>query len=783
MRVLQSWLQEFADLPDDHLDLADTMSDLGMAVESVDVVGEGLDGVVVARVVDLRAHPNADKIQLVDVDSGDGVIQVACGAFNMAVGDTVPLATVGTTMPSGMEIARRKLRGEYSEGMLCAPDELGLGTDHDGIMILPGDLELGRPFTEALGLERDVLFDLEINPNRPDAMSVAGVARDLAARYGVPFAIGESTVVEAAGTPTTADLASVEIVDPDLCGRFLSRVVRGIEQGSSSIALSNRLSLSGMRPITRVVDVSNYVMLELGQPNHTYDLARVPDGHLGARWARAGERLVTLDGVERVLETTDGVIVDRDDTVIGLAGVMGGASTEISDATVDVLLEMAWWNPMAIARTSTRLGLRSEASMRFERGADPEMAERAAARFVELLGTGEATAGVVDRRGDTPSREPVTVRVGRVNDILGTALTRADIVGYLEPIGFDVAERGDDVAAVVPSFRPDTSTEIDIIEEVARHHGYAAIPRTLPSSVITGGLTEHQRDRREVRDVLVGMGLSEAMPLPFLAPDDLGRADLDDAAITLSNPLDATESVLRPSLRPGLLKALSYNASHRNPDVGLFDLGRVFGPPRDGERLPDEREMLGVAFGGGDATDAYQAWQVLAAALAVRGASVAAGSPAGLHPTRSAEVRVGAEPVGVVGEIDPAVLDRWSVPGRVGWLEIDLDRLLAHPHGERPYRKVSLYPSSDIDLAFEVDESVPAAEVEQTVRGAGAPLVVDVRLFDVFRGAPVGEGRRSLAFGLRLQAPDRTLTDDDVAEVRQAVIAAVEAAHGATLRG
>jgi phenylalanyl-tRNA synthetase beta chain len=550
--------------------------------------------------------------------------------------------------------------------------------------------------------------------------------------------------------------------------------------------MANRLILSGMRPINRVVDVSNYVMLELGQPNHTYDLDLVPGGRLGTRWAREGERLVTLDGVERELTVDDGVIVDRDDTAIGLAGVMGGASTEISETTRSVLLEMAWWSPLAVARTSTRLGLRSEASMRFERGADPEIAELAAARFGALLGPGEIAAGAVDQRGDGPDRSPIRVRPARVNAVLGTDLSTEEIVGYLEPIGFSAtatSDATDMLEVAVPSFRPDTTIEVDVIEEVARHHGYANIERTLPSSVITGGLTPRQRERRAVREILVGLGLSEAMPLPFLAPGDLRDAGLDGDPITLTNPLDANESVLRPSLRPGLLKALAYNASHRNPAVRLFEIGRTFARPAAGERLPDEREVLGVALGDADAVEAAGVWQVLADALALADWELRAATPPGLHPTRSGELVVGDDGIGVLGEVDPAVLDRFEIPGRVGWLEVDLGRLLDLPHGERTYRKVSLYPSSDIDLAFEVDQTIPAAAVEATVRRSGAPLVVTADLFDVFRGGQIADGRRSLAFALRLQAPDRTLADDEIAGVRQAIIDAVEAEHGAVLRG
>ncbi len=370
MKVLLSWLREFAPFDAPPEELADHLSDLGLAVEELTRVDEGVEGVVVARVLDLRPHPKADRIQLVDVDAGDGqALQVCCGAFNMAVGDLVPLATLGTTMPDGMAIERRKMRGEWSNGMLCAPDEIGLGTDHGGILILEGDHALGTPLTEALGLVPDVLFDLEVNPNRPDALSVAGVARDLAARLRVPFGLPEPTVVEAENPAATR--ASVEIQAPDLCGRFLVRVLDGVTVGTSPEWMKRRLLAAGMRPINSVVDVSNYVMLELGQPNHTYDLAKVPEGHLGTRWARPGETLVTLDGVERTLEADDGVIVDRHDTVIGLAGVMGGASTEISEVTTAVLLEMAWWQPMAIARTSTPPGAAQRSLGPFRAGSRP----------------------------------------------------------------------------------------------------------------------------------------------------------------------------------------------------------------------------------------------------------------------------------------------------------------------------------------------------------------------------------------------------------------------------
>jgi len=787
MKVLLSWLREFAPIDGDPVALGEQMSDLGMAVESIDHLGRGLDGIIVARVLGLRPHPQADRIQLVDVDAGDGeALQICCGAFNMAVGDLVPLATLGTVMADGMKIERRKLRGEWSNGMLCSSRELGLGDDHAGILVLDGVLEPGVDLKNALGIADDVLYDLEINPNRPDAMSVAGVARDLAARLGVPFT--QLAPMVPAGPSLLDGRASVEILAPGLCGRFYARVLDDVEMGPSPAWLANRLRAMGMRSINRVVDVSNYVMLELGQPNHTYDLGRVPDGRLQVRWAGPGERIVTLDGVERALTAEDGVIADRSGAAVGIAGVMGGASTEISDVTRSVLLEMAWWDPMTIARTSKRLNLRSEASARFERGADPDIVELAALRFAELLAPSGATlaGGEVDVLGNRPAPTVVRVRTARVNRVLGTDLSASDIGRLLTPIGFEVAATGpgdgSEHDVTVPTFRPDTTTEIDVVEEIARHFGYANIARTMPPSVRAGSLTRYQQDRRQVRQVMVGLGLDEAMPLAFLAPDDISASGLVEEGITLSNPLAAEESVLRTSLRPGLLKSVAYNASHRVAGVGLFEIGKVFLKPPADQQLPDEREVLAAVLAGRDARDAVEAWHVLARSIGIDGARLEQRAVPGLHPGRSAEIVVGDVVVGAVGEIDPEVLEHFAITEAVGSLEVDLGRLLVLPHGRHVYEPVSRYPSSDIDLAFVVGDAVPASAVRDTIRVAAGDLLASVALFDVFRSEALPPSTRSLAFTLRLQAADRTLTDDDVAALRTRVIETVESAHEATIR-
>lgn len=810
MKVLLSWLREFAPIEGDPAELADHLSDLGMAVEEMRVL-PSLDGVVVARVAGLRPHPEADRIQLVDVElpgsageGPDGALQVCCGAFNMSVGDLVPLATIGATMPDGMQIGERRMRGQLSQGMCCSAAELELGADAEGIMILPSEFELGAPLMSQLGLAGDVLYDLEVNPNRPDAMSVAGVARDLAARLGVPFQIPEPSLGETG--EDISSVASVEIIDADLCGRFGVRVISDVSIGRSPLWMQARLTLCGMRPINSVVDVSNYVMLELGTPNHTYDLALVPGGHLGTRRSTGGERLVTLDGTEREMLPGDGLIVDRDDRPIGISGVMGGENTEISDDTTTVLLELAWWDRLSISRTSQRLGLRSEASMRFERGTDHELVPIALDRFCELLdqvtpGGVSVCCGRLDGQGDLPPATHVRVRSARMSHLLGRPFAVDELRDLLNPIGlrcaapYDAApcgaepDAGDGTLEVtIPSFRPDVVTETDVAEEVARHYGYGKLGRTVPRSPEPGRLTPTQRVRRELRRVLVGAGLSEAMPNPFLAPDALRRAGIDGAEpVRLLNPLATEESVLRPSLLPGLVAAAAYNSSHRNDSVSLFEMGVVFGPPSAqsaSSELPTETEHLGAIWAAGEIADAVRMWDLIAGAFGLDASLRNSADLDGMHPVRAAEALLGDRPVGVVGEIDPVVCERHGLTDRCAWLQLDVASLLsaASAAADRPYRVVSTYPSSDIDLAFAVPDGVQASAVSDTLHAAGSPELRSVELFDVYRGDQMATGTRSLAYRLRLQADDRTLTDQRVAEIRQRCIDAVEGTHSATLR-
>jgi len=778
MKILLSWLNEYGDFadpadPEAVARLSETMSRLGLPIDDVRHVGHVVQGVVTARVDRLEQHPDAAKVQRVYVDAGDGTPRhVWCGAFNMAVGDIVPLATLGTKMPDGRTIERRGILGIESEGMLCAADELGLGDDHSGILILPPDTPLGVPYDEALGIKPDVLLDVDVTRNRPDCWGYVGIARDVAAQMGIQLREPRPALV----TGGAARTAPVELVDGDRCGRFTSTVMSGVHIGPSAPWMQQRLTAAGMRPISNVVDVSNYVMLELNQPNHAYDLDTLGGGGFTVRTARAGERMTTLDGAERTFTVDDLLICGADDRPIGVGGVMGGLDTEITEATTTVVLEIAWFQPLTVMQTAARLGLRSEASARYERGCDPYIIDTAIARFAELLGeTCPALVvhpGTDDARGPglPPQARQTDVRIAQVNRILGTALVADDLPPLLDPIGFTVSGAGDTRTVALPSWRPDSVEEIDVVEEVARHYGYDRVGKTVPTSTVHGGLTVRQQRRRLLRHVLLGLGISEAMPNPFLAPGTQPKAGIDDPVISITNPLVDEESVLRTSLRPGLLSAVAFNESHRRFGARLFEIGHVY-PPGQGE-LPDEYEALCVVLAGDEAPAAMTVWREISAALGVGARVDQSRVPAGLHATRSATLQAGKDPTGAVGEVDPSVLERFGISQRVAILELDLDVVLGREPKPAAWTPVSRYPSSDLDLAFVVADDVPAERLEKAIRQGAGALLADIDLFDVFRAESLGEGRRSLAYRLRLQAPDRNLTDADIAGVRRAAVTA-----------
>lgn len=545
MKIVHSWLTDLAPVGDDVDAIADAITHLGLAVEDVVRVGATVPGVVTARVLRTERHPDAAKVHRVWVDTGDGVERhVWCGAFNMQPGDVIPLATPGTQMPDGRAIEPKPILSIASDGMLCSARELGLGDDHSGILILPEGTPLGVPYGEALGLGEEIVYDLDVLRNRPDAYGHVGVARDVAAHFGVELRASAAPL----GATGSDRSASVEIVAGDRCPRFTTIVMSNIVVGPSPEWMVRRLGAAGMRSINNVVDVSNYVMLETNQPNHAYDLDSLGGGGFRIRLAADGETLITLDDVERTLTSSDLLICDATDRPIGLAGIMGGQNTEINASTTTIALETAWFEPMGVLRTVARMGLRSEASARFERGVDPYGIDASVARFAELLRLTcpdlVVHVGMVDARTEhLPAARTIALRPSRVGHILGTAFSAERVTELLEPIGFRCTAVDGVVSVEVPSWRPDCTLEIDLIEEVARRHGYAALGKTVPKSTVPGGLSPVQQRRRRLRQVLLGLGASEAMPHPFLTEGDLARAGLSGDAVRLVNPLVVGDDV------------------------------------------------------------------------------------------------------------------------------------------------------------------------------------------------------------------------------------------------
>jgi phenylalanyl-tRNA synthetase beta chain len=792
MRAPLSWIRDFtpADAPVD--DLVGALNQLGLEVERVDEPGREVLGVRVARILEVLPHPDADRLQLAEVEFGDGTTRVVCGAPNIAPGMLVPFAPSGASLPGGFTLERRRIRGQESDGMLCSAKELGLGDDHGGIMELDAASVPGTDVREVLGLD-DVVFDIAVTPNRPDAMCIVGVARELAAHLHQPLTIPEPV---ATTEPGIAFDVSVEIEAPDRCPRYLGWAAH-VTIGPSPAWLQQRLAKAGMRPISNIVDVTNYVLLERNQPLHAFDLTRLAGSGVVVRLAEAGERLTTLDGVDRELDPADLLICDAERGPQAIAGIMGGATAEVSADTTEILLEAAYFERMGIARSSKRLKLRSEASARFERGIDPDAVATNAARAMELLVAVAGARVAPDAVDECPrpfTRPRIILRTTKVNGVLGTDLTDTAVIEALSPLGIEVAGAGDELEAVPPSFRPDLEREIDLVEEVARRVGFDAIGRTVPRPrEQVGALTHIQRDRRLVADALVGAGAFEAMTLPLVAPGALEELGLG-TPVSLANPLRAEESVLRTTLLSGLVAAVAFNAARGQPDVSLFELGTVFFAPTTGSMLPDEREMVGAVVTGlvcrrpveddrpVDVYDATDLLQVVADALGCTDVELTTGAGPGWHPLRAAQITMGGLAVGAVGELAPEIVAAAGIDGPVVAFEADLGALCASPRHVLGFRAPSPFPPSAVDLAFVVEDSVRAAAIAATLRATGADLLEDLRVFDEFRADALGAGRRSLAFTLRYRAPDRTLTDAEVGDLRQRAIDAVLAAHGATLR-
>jgi phenylalanyl-tRNA synthetase beta chain len=816
MKVPNSWLRAYCDPDLSVEDLADEIAMHSIEVERISHVGApSPDAFVVGRVLSVEKHPDADKLSVCEVDAGEGGRTIVCGAPNVAAGQTVPVALPGAVMPDGTKLGKAKLRGVESDGMILSEAELQIGEDAAGIAVFDEDgLAPGTPLSEVIPVS-DPVIELEPTSNRVDCLGVYGVAREAHAVTGAELADAPwAEDAEATGDGEVTDYASVTVEVPELCPRFTARVFTDVTIGPSPLWLKARLIGAGMRPINNVVDITNYVMLMTAQPLHSFDLDKVPDGALTIRTATKGEKLTTLDGVERTFDEEAVLVCDRNGPS-GIAGIMGGRVSEVSDGTTRVLLEVANWNGVNILRTSRKLGLRTDASNRFEKQLHPELAlrgQRIASRLmIELCGA-KLVPGTIDVAAEIPDPHRLHLRHERVEKLLGMPITQDESAEYLERLAFGVEQDGNDLEATVPVDRHyDVTREVDLIEEVGRIHGYAEnLVATLPStSGQTGGLTREQRLRRRAEDAMRDLGFDVVVNLSLTDPGMPGRlripeADLRAQPIRVSNPLSADHSLLRTAVIGTLLDAARYNRAHGAERIALAESGRAY--LREGESPYDG--VLAGKFVGNRPAPAYEPWRIGCLAAGPlwpddwRGASMGAefysvkgilealasrlgvsvevspGDQPFLHPGRSGRVLVSGQDAGWIGEIHPLVCRDWDLESAAGF-EIDFAPLVAaSPSGEETYEDVISYPAVNQDVAVVVDEEVPAAEVVAAVREGGGELLRSAEVFDLYRGEQLGEGRKSLALRLSFRAADRTLTDEEVAERRKAIEQAVQKIGG-----
>jgi phenylalanyl-tRNA synthetase beta chain len=812
VKIPLAWLKEYCDPGLSAEQVGDRLSLSGTELERVVRVGvpssDGNTGFFrIGKVMSADPHPDADRLRVCAVQlAGSDMRTIVCGAPNVAPGETVLVALPGAVLPDGTKLGRAKLRGVESQGMILSETEVQLGPDSAGIIVLPDSLEAGDEAGRYVTLGDDVL-EFEISPNRPDSMSVYGIARELHAVTGAPLAPdpgAEDAPAEGAGR--ASQLLPVTVSDPELCPRFTARVFTDVQVGPSPLWLKARLTAIGQRPINNVVDITNYVMLLLGEPMHAYDLDRVGGPAIDVRRAREGERIVTLDGEERVLDSDVGLVCDADGPT-GIGGVMGGAASEVSDETTRVVMEAATWNGPNILRTSTRLGLRTEASSRFERQLHPELAalaQRLAARLmVELCGA-RMVPGTIDVAEPIPPSPTLRLRSARVEGLLGERIEPQEAAALLARLGFGVEQANDDLEVEVPYFRVgDVQREADLIEEVARVHGLDRLPSTLPARErAVGGLTPAQKLRRTAVDLLRGRGLSEVVTFSFVSPGVTAKLRLepDDArtrVLMIVNPLSEDQSAMRTTLLPGLLATAQRNVARDRSSLALFEVGRVFlsnGP----DMQPEERLHLGVLLAGEltpktwrseqKAVDFYVVKGLLAGVLEALGVDwrLVDGGPAFLHPGRAAEVLIDANDAGYLGEVHPEVandfgLEELDHPPAV--FEVDLGLALSTAEKtERRFVDLITYPPVYQDIAVVVDEAVEAQTVLDCVRTAAAPELRSVRIFDLYRGDQVGQGKKSLALRLEFQSSERTLTDQDVAAIRKRIEQQLAQEVGGTLR-
>ncbi len=802
MQVPLKWLTDYVDVDLSPEELAERLTMSGLEVDSLTRKEPSFCGVKVARILSIRPHPNADHLSLCDVSTGEETLPIVCGARNIRVGDTVPLAPVGATLPGGLVIRSSKIRGERSEGMLCSEEELGIGEDGSGIMQLPSDLPPGKELTEALDLN-DAVLDLGVTPNRSDCLSIVGVAREVAAITGKQLRYPPCDVRE--GNEETSRLTSVTIEDPDLCPRYAARVIRNVRIAPAPFWMRRRLEAAGLRPINNVVDVTNFVMLEMGQPLHAFDFRFLEEGRIVVRRSREGERFVSLDGKERTLRPDTLMICDGVKPV-AIGGVMGGLNSEVRPETDTVLLESAYFDPASIRRTARALGMGTDAAFRFERGIDPDGVVRAvdrAARLMAEISGGTVCARAIDqhpRRVETARDIPLRVR--RAGDILGAAVPEEEMVRILESLEMTVYPAGEGEFRVTPpTCRVDIAREIDLIEEVVRLYGYDRIPATLPSISVAAGTADRRAGIEELaRGILAGSGYGEVINYSFISPeavDQLGLGDADERRllVRIRNPLTEEQAVLRTTMLHSLLLNAKRNADAGRFALKIFEVGRTFIRREEG-KLPRENNRMGCLISGQRYEDRWHSRELQADFYDMKGCvenileTLRIPAPSFrssyrepfLHPGRSCGVFSAERQVGFLGEIHPQILARMDLAGPIVGCELDLDLLAETGSGEASFQPLPRFPSSSRDVAFLVRRELEADELLRPALNFHEELLEKVQIFDVYDGKNLPAGMKSLGLRFSYRSLERTLTDEEVNEIHGRIVRRIVETTGASIR-
>jgi len=798
MKLPVSWLKDYVDVELAPAELADRLTFSGTEVESIETIGSDFEGLVVGEIRTVRPHPGADRLSICRVYDGARELDVVCGADNAVAGARAPLAPVGATLPGGHAIRTAKIRGETSEGMLCAEDELGLSDDHGGILLLPPDTAAGTPLAEVLG-PPEVVLQMEVTWNRPDCLSIVGMAREVAALLGLPLKPPDLALRE--DGPPIEDALRVDIADPADCPRYTARMLRNLRLGPSPAWMQRRLKLCGVRPINNIVDVTNYVMLECGHPLHAFDAACIEGGRIEVRRARAGEPFATLDGVERALDGEMLVIADGVKAV-ALAGVMGGAGSEITDRTQSVLLESATFNPALIHAAATKLGLQTESSHRFERQVDVggvDWAGRRAAALMHALGGGTVDRGGIDAYPRPAPPRTVTCRTGRVRSLLGIDIGADEIAGILERLQLPLMERDDGRCTVrVPTFRPDLVIEADLIEEVARMHGLDEVPAPLPRARLDpAGDDARFRTARDCRAELVALGLTECAHYSFLAAEllDLFDADGAERRVMLPNPVSSDHAAMRDALLPQMVETLGANAARQTASAGLFEIGRVFRKHADGAIAEQDRLCIGLMgpFGrtAPDGNRPVEAEEIflwlrgildgLLAARRLAGVRVESAAHPALEPDWSVSLRRNGDTLGWMGIPRDAIRRHWRLADPIAVAELSLSPFQAVA---APVRLVPVppYPSVRRDVAVIAGPGIRHADIEAVIRDSAPSELTSIHLFDIFTSKDMGGGWRSLAYALTFRSPERSLTDEDANAYHEAIKLALKQRLNVELR-